>query len=129
MASPPPGQPVPPPSAYARFWQRPDVMSVVIVAGVSLNFGLSFLLRAEPPAEVVHRLEVADTTYVLGFHRYDGGYNTVMRDGVLVFDARERRAGLCLRLHAGADGGVEVECHEPGRPVVRRFPVTPVPAR
>ena len=127
MGAPSPGDagqsPGPPLTAYQRFWKRPDVIGIIVLVSVAVNVALLLRPSPEPPPEVVQRLEAGGATYLLGFHRARESYSTVTRDGVRVFDARKQGAGLCLRLHATPQGGIEAECHERDGHATRRFPV------
>jgi hypothetical protein len=116
--------PEPPLTAYQRFWKRPDVIGTIVLVGAAIHIALMLVPGPEPRPEVVQRLKVADDTYLLGFHRKGGGYNTVMRNGLRIFDSRQQGAGLCLRLFATPQGGVEAECYDGDKRTTRRFAVT-----
>ncbi|KFN41964.1 hypothetical protein [Arenimonas metalli] len=114
----------PPLTAYQRFWKRPDVIGTIVLVGAAIQIALLLVPSREPPPEIVQRLKVADDTYLLGFHRKGGGYNTVMRNGLRIFDSRQQGAGLCLRLFATPQGGVEAECYDDKMGTTRRYAVT-----
>ena len=118
--------PAPATSTLDQMFRRKGFLAAIGAFGFLLTVGI-LETAVEPylPGDVVDTVQVGGVRYELHFHRDARSYNTVRIGSLAVMDTRVTGSGLCLRLRAGADGRVEVECYP--KPDVRRTEWLPLP--